>query len=307
MSRRQPARQRGFGLLVFALMASVIALSIVLGYSGLLTREEANQRPAKLQRQLEQYREQLEGYYRQNARLLDHPVTGSGVTAEYVLGAAGVPLQRGLRAALSQLLTTDGQMYFRRLVLYYPSETDESNPPDLARFQSTGVFASCVNPALACAPRLSVLYDSLEIHQQARLETERRLKRVALKAQAFFKARMLQDPEKNISVNYFRAPFGGCLYASDLSHPTARSLSELECLDSFTPLATLSGVGGWEARTNLAQVLGLAPEELVSGWGSPIEASNLLDSETAEPPFTMVFRAQPPMGPPMVVRAVQQI
>ncbi|KWT98306.1 MULTISPECIES: hypothetical protein [unclassified Variovorax] len=317
MSRLRPVRQEGFGLLVFVLMASVVALSIVLGYSGLLTREEANRRPAKMQALLEQYKTQVMGLYQQHATELDNPSAGNGVTFGDIFAGANIPVRHGLSGAMSNLLPGESGLLYRRIVLFYPSETDETNPPDLASFAATGEFKSCTDESLPCSPRQFITMDSRDIHRAALLETQRRLERVALKAQAFFKARMLQDAEKNISVNYFRTPFGPsgpgvagnpCLTdeSIDLANPSLRAINELQCLDTYRPLVSLVG-STWVPQTNLPLVLGLASDELVSGWGAPIEASSWQDSETSEPPFTMVFRAPNPFGGYVTMRAIQQI
>lgn len=297
MRRLKPNGQRGFGLLVFVIAISVVCLSIVLGYSSLMTREEANRRPAKLTAALEAYREKVQGFYLLHAAELDAATgTSAPVTAEDILVGASIPRRYGLQAELSNVLNADTGLKHRRFVMYFPSLTEGTNPPDLAAFKETGVFNGCADAAKDCTQPAAIVLDSLDIHKEALQETQRRLERVALKAQAYFKARMLQDPEKNISVNYFRPPFGGC---SPIAH-------ELPCLDTYLPLATFEN-GNWAPLTTLPGILGLGPDELVNAWGYPIEASNKTDSETGEPPYTMVFRSPSPFGGYFTVKAVQQI
>ncbi|MNR71664.1 hypothetical protein D3C71_22950 [compost metagenome] len=297
MYRLRLARQRGFGLFVFVLAASAIALSLVLGYSGMMTREEANRRPVKQRTAMEQHRQQILAFYRTVAGEYDRASAGNTYTVADVLKGASINQRWGLQAEMSNLLPAEGNLRYRRFVLYYPSETDEANPPSIEAFRQTGVFQSCANPDLDCAKREFMVFDTLSIHREAAQETQRRLERIALKAQAYFKARMMQDPEKNISVNYFRPMFGKC---------DKRLSMDLQCVDTFAPLVVRNGFG-WAPTNNLAQTLGLTDEELLSAWGDPIEVSNKEGSEVSEPPFTMVFRVPSPFGGYYTVRAIQQI
>ena len=296
MSRLSPKRQQGFGLLVFVLIATTIALSLVLGYSGLLTRQEALARPAKLQAYLSDARSQILSFYARNLSQIDSPSLGSGINAADLLAGSNISVRYGMQAVLSNPLVGDSGLYYRRMVMYMPSETDATNPPDIAGFVATGNFQTCLDSSKDCGSRTYLVFDSLTLEKAALAETKHRLEQVAYKAQAYFKARMLLDPEHNISIDYFRPAFGGC----------SAGLNDLECLDTYTPLAVLSS-GSWAALTNVPTTIGLTNEELISAWGDPIEASNLTDSETGSPPFTMVFRAPSPFGGYFSVKAVQQI
>ncbi|KWU17834.1 hypothetical protein [Burkholderia cenocepacia] len=295
MSRLSPKRQQGFGLLVFVLIATTIALSLVLGYSGLLTRQEALARPAKIQAYLSDARSQILSFYARNLSQIDSASVGS-VTATDLLSGANVNVRYGMQAALSNPLAGDSGLSYRRMVLYLPTETDGTNPPDVAGFVANGNFQSCIDSSKECATRYYMVFDSLTLEKAALTETKHRLEQVAYKAQAYFKARMLLDPEHNISIDYFRPAFGGC----------SPGLNDLQCLDTYTPLAVMSS-GSWSALTNVPSTIGLTNEELISAWGDPIQASNLTDSETGSPPFTMVFRAPSPFGGYFTVKAVQQI
>lgn len=305
MSRSQLRHQRGFGLLVFVAMVSLISFSIVLGYSGQLAKYESNRRPVKQKAYLNQVRDQLQAFYLANATLLDEPSAGNNYTVEALVQAAGIHRRWDVRFAMSRVLDGDTGLKHRRVVAFFPTDTDVDNPPDLESFEATGHFVSCVNAGMPCAKRELVDFDSLWFHKDARIETQRRLERAALKAQAYFRARMLQDPEKNISVNWFRPPFAD---ASGTCPSTPAYLQDLPCLNTYTPLAYFdTGSATWKASNSVAQQLGLADDELVSAWGDPLELTNLQDSETTDPPFTMVFRFRNPFGGYITVRAVQQI
>lgn len=297
MSRSEPSRQQGFGLLVFVIAISVVAFSIVLGYAGMMTRKEANDLPLRRAKMLDDSVIALDRMWPQRARDLDVPGTDNPTTSQVVLDLAGIQLRGGAQAVLSkvQSMGSDG-LAWRAMVLYYPSESDDTNPPDLAAFEETGVFTSCANAGEPCAPRAFKVFNSQEVQRSLARETSARLNKVATKAQSYFKARQLQDPERNFSVNYFRKPLGGCETLEQ----------DLGCLDTYTPLTSLSGPATY-TRTRMAEALSLTDEELFTAWGQPIEASNLQDSNTSDTPFTMTFRARKPLGDYLYLKAVQQL
>lgn len=295
MSRPSPARQRGFGLLSFVLVTAALAFSLVVGYAAVLTRQEANGLADKREAFLTQQLELLESYWRANAYAIDRTGLGNTTTAEELFKAARLTNQYGLALALSDVrVQASEDIAYRVAVLYLPAETDETNPPDLQRFRTTGEF-QCANPGADCASRVMKVFSSLELQRELQRETQARLTQVAQKAQSYFKARMLQDPERNVSVNYFRKPLGACVVEP----------MDLDCVDTYQALMG-TGVNG-SNKLLMATNLALADEELYSAWGLPIEASNLQDSETLDTPFTMVFRALKPSGNFMRIIAVQQI
>lgn len=297
MRRPSPQRQQGFGLLLFVVITAILAFSIVIGYSGVLTRTQANRLVVNQQRYLTEARTQVLTFYERHAFSLDQQSLSNPVSAEDLLNGANVRARYGMQAALSKVLVTPEGLRYRAMALWLPSDTDGSNPPDLGRFLETGQFVSCANGSADCAPRNYVVFDSAEIQRELARQTQARLERVAMKAQSYFKARLLQDPERNVSVNYFRAPTAGNCMVMPI---------DLECLDTYTPLATLDASGALTA-SRTARNLGLSDEELLSAWGRPIEASNLADSVTDDSPFTMAFRALTPWGTFYTVKAVQQL
>lgn len=295
MNRSRPLRQQGFGLLIFVIIVATIAFGLVVGYSSVLTRQTANQVPARDEAYLTAAMAQAAASWREAAFWLDELSPSNAFTVDDLLKNANVQLQYGAQAALSDVLMAEGVSY-RTLVIYMPSDSDAVNPPDLTAFQTTGEFSPCTNPSAYCAPRLYKTYSSFDLQKELAKEAQARLAKVAFKAQSYFKARMLLEPERNVSVNYFRKPLGECVSASN----------DLGCLDTYQPLAIHDTAGGY-STSEVAQHLGLTAEELFSPWGPPIEASNLEDSETSAPPYTMSFRAANPWGGYFVVKATQAL
>lgn len=294
MRRPSPVRQQGFGLLAFVLATAVVAFSLVVGYSGTMVRQHYNSLQQRNEAWLKEQEDAIRSLWREEAFRIDQASASNPYTVEDILKAASVNLRWEAQARLSRVLT-EGEFSYRVLVLYLPSESDVTNPPNLAQFELTGVFQPCSNMAAECAPRQFVLISSYDLQKELTREAQARLNKVAYRAQAHFKARMLLDPERNVGVNYFRKPSGSCV----------ASPADLDCLDTYTPLASQTP-GGWSVSPT-AKALQLTDEELVSPWGQPIEASNLLDSETTAPPFTMAFRVPKPAGGYLSAKAVQQL
>lgn len=297
MRRPSPMRQQGFGLLSFVVITSVVALTLVLGYAGVLTRKVANELLTSQQQYAEEVARQIEAMWPQYAGQLDSPVQGASITADDLLRTAGVTLRPMARVVLSDVLTVPGEgLTYRAVAVYMPTETDESNPPDLEHFRTSGEFRSCTSSSDFCAQRAFYVFSSLQTERELVRETTLRLNKVATKAQSYFKARMLQDVERNIDVNYFRMPNGGCEV----------TVTDLGCVDDYTALASVAPGGGLQ-RIRMAQQLMLTDEELFSAWGQPLEASNLEDSVTDATPFAMSFRARKPNGDYIFIKAVQQL
>lgn len=297
-SRPRPVRQQGFGLLSFVYLTSIIALSLVVGYSGLLARKVSNELLDRQSRYASEVVAQLEAAWPQFAARLDSPDTSiSNVPLADVLRVSGITLAPRAQAEMSSVLLLPGEgLTYRNIVVYLNTETDTTNPPDLDSFRATGEFVSCSDPGQDCAQRPFAVFSSLDIERGLARETQLRLNKVASKAQFYFKARMLQDVEKNIDVNYFRRPNGDCEV----------EFMDLGCVDTYQPLATVNGMGGLDV-SRMANRLGLNDEELFTAWGEPIEVSNLQDSVTDATPFTMSFRARKPDGSYYILKAVQQL
>lgn len=292
MRRPNPARQQGFGLLVFVLLMAVVSFSLVLAYSSEMVRHQAVNRKNTEEAYLADVVSRVEAVWRQSSFAIDSPDVTNTIDADAILEAARIPGEKRMKGVLSDVLVKDGLTY-RAILLYIPSETEEKNPPDLDKFKKEGVFAPCsLGEESECITPSYRIYSSYELQKEYLAQTTNRLKKVAYKAQAYFKARMLQDPERNIAVNYFRQPYGACVV----------SAQDVGCLDEFQPLT-----GDSEAVKRAARVLGLNAAELVTPWNTPIEVSNLSQSEATDPPFTMAFRAKLPNGTYKTVYAVQQL
>lgn len=275
--------QAGFALLAFVLALSVVAFSFVLGYSVNLTRQQADAQPRAQQAYLQGLQDTLLQVYRERATHPVEPATPAAVAQwrafgpdEDALALASATLRWGVRAAISEP-QPDGQgAPYQRIALWLPLETEAENPPDIEHFRATGQWRGCTKPAPCVEPPF-VLVDGQLVQRVLHAQAQERLMRVAQKLQAYFKARMLQNPERNVAVNYFRNPRGGT------ACPSTPPAPELRCLDTYRPLG---------AADPVAVHANLVAADLVSPWGEPLQASNLQDSETVRPPFSMALRVQ---------------
>jgi type II secretory pathway pseudopilin PulG len=274
---RRSRTQHGFALLAFVLALTVVAFSLVLGYSGTLTRRQTEALPTAQRTYLDGLQQALQQVY-----WLRATTAASGDVAQWrafapdedVLALTHTAARWDVRAAVSEPLADAMGAPYQRIALWLPAETDAENPPDLELFRATGQWRACIRPT-PCADTLVALVDGQPLQRALRAQAHARLARAAYKLQAYFKARTLQNPERNMAVNYFRNPRGGA------DCPSVPPAPDLGCLDTYRPIALDDPIA---VRANLTG------EDLASPWGESLEASNLQDSETQRPPFSMVLR-----------------
>lgn len=290
------------GLLSMVVALALFALTFAAGYSALLTREYSRTVTKLQDDYLDNSAQQLRTYWEQNSFEIDGPGS-TDLTGDELFQRAGGSFKYQAAIVLSNRLIdpSDPKLAYRNAVLILPTEDDRNTPLmsetfDREEFITTGVLPACTNQT--CEGRKYRLVNGLDIERRQKVETIGRLSRVALKAQAYFKARMLQNPERTISINYFYKPSGACL---------VNEAMDLGCFDVYTQLAGVSRAESKVLPSEAALKLGLGSEELLSAWGMPFEFSNSLDSETLSPPFSMSFRARTTSGDYLIVNAIQQL
>ncbi len=224
---------------------------------------------------LDKVARRLENYYRRNAAAIDS-ATAYPVVPESLCAQLGVEVKPTLRLAVSDRLT-GSQVLFHRFVVWL-----KRAEPDPSTFAvSTGTFT----PGPGVAYRV---VDGEAIEGALLEKTLERMKGFAAQLEGRFRAKFESDPLRSLSVNYFRALGPAC----------GVGLDDIPCIDSYTDATTAADFG---------TLLSIDPTTLTSAWGRHFTISNLQDSSTASPPYTMAIRAALPWGGSLLVNAVQPL
>jgi hypothetical protein len=263
-------REAGYIVLVLLILMTLVSSILLLGANTQQAQHLRNREVAERRAYLIEAAQQIRAWYRANPGTLDAQPGVLDTTG--LLTAAGVRSRVGLRAATSTRLTR-GELSFHDVVLWLPAAE-----PDASRFDpTTGAFTP--GPSVAF-----VRVSGAEIQAEAVASTRRALADGAGALEAYFHARAKLDGEE-VRVNYFR-PDASC----------AGLPGEMPCLDTYAAVERVD----WAA----AGVDGLPQRD---AWGSALEVSNLLDSSTATPPYSMALRARTPWGALLQVQAVQRL
>jgi type II secretory pathway pseudopilin PulG len=263
-------KQGGYALMALTAALSVVAFGFVIGYSTLLAKKETGQLLEQQKQYMLAAQTALDSVYKANAASIDGDESqGQWRGATSFLDAAGIQPRWGMQTAVSDRLE-NGDVDYTVVALWLPGNNGAQNPP--AFDTSSGVFTPCVKTDVPCT-RVYAVYSGLSVQRDLRKRAIGQLNALATKAQSFFKAKALQDPDHNILTNYFRAP-SGCGLSSD----------EMPCLDNYTPVAA----------TNIPGLLGVDASSYTNPWGYPVLASNGSANASTASPFTMGFATQAP-------------
>jgi type II secretory pathway pseudopilin PulG len=319
-------KQRGVALLAFTVVLAIVAFTIVMGYSVSTAKKQAASLEVNQTTYLNDVRQKLAAAYAANARTIDSddPAAGApwtSVQAPDLLAWAGITPRWGLQVAITPPISRDNVKY-RVIAAWLPLDSDAPETPVLA---NDGTFTPCPSHSVDCVSRVkyAVMTEGLTIQRNNAKKAQQQLEAMAANAQAFFKAKMMADPEHNASVNYFRPPYGGCDAA----------VEQMPCVDSpqalWSPL-----VQQRNTSQSMAELLGLPDAPVLNPWGISVEVCNggscgdpFTDASTGQtydshvvfdpletrttrlkgPPYTMLFQTRTPWGTAQKVYAVQQL
>ena len=287
--RRQT--QRGAAFLVFVAILSAVAISFVLAEATWESKAQADRLPRLEQDRVSRAVDLVRAWYQVNAPSIDNPNT-TLPDAMALLVAAGVPPSWRLNAVLSAPQVR-GQIQYHVIVVWAENE-DPQTPgfdPDTAQ------FTVCPNASLPCKPRSWARIEGYAIQANYYAHTVERLSALALAAQAFFKGHWLADPDRNLGVNYFRAPH-------DTTGCTTQP-GDLPCVDGWAPIDS----------TSVLSVLGEPVSSGSDAWGQLIRVANGNAPGTQQPlgmhagqtPFELALQSVTPWGEPIVIYAVQPL
>lgn len=302
-------KQRGVVLLAFTVALAIVTFTIILAYSVSSAKHQVAALDANQNAYLADVRAKLAAAYSAHALTLDADGSWSSVNSgEAVLAMAGVVPRWGLQAAISPPVAREGVKY-RVIAAWLPLDSAVADEPVMG---SDGTFRPCPANTAECVARRKyvVVADGFALQRNNAKKALAQLEQIALNAQAFFKAKTLLDPEHNVSVNYFRPPYGGC-------SPVAE---QLPCIDSPAPIYGISPpIRQANTVQSMAELLGLPNAPVLNPWGLPVEACNgpacTSGTETPVrwnplsdgPPYSMLFQSRTPWGGVFKIYATQQL
>jgi hypothetical protein len=303
-------KQRGVALIAFTVALSIVTFTIVLGYAVATSKKQASSLVSNQKAYLKDVRAKLVEAYSANSASIDADFSWTSIsTGDAVLELAGVAPRWGLTVAISPPILREG-VKFRAIAAWLPLDTVDLDPPSLG---TDGTFNPCPLETADCVGRREfvVVSDGFSIQRNNSKKATSQLEQLAENGQAFFNAKVLLDPERNVSVNYFRPPFGGC-------SPLAE---QVPCVDS--PYPVYSDKAYLPALRNstqtLAELLGLPNVPLLNPWGAAIEVCNGPNCGDGPPslvkwdpvsqgaPYTTLFQSSTPWGSTLRVYSLQKL
>jgi hypothetical protein len=306
-------KQRGAALLAFTVALAIVTFTIVMAYSISSAKHQVAALDENQAAYMTDVRQKLTAAYAAHSLTIDSDGGWSTLTeGKQVLALAGIVPRWGLEAQISKPILREGVKY-RVIAAYLPYEADDPSaeqPPQLN--PDDGTFKPCPANTSDCLNRIKyvVVGDGFAIQRENAKKALAQLEQLTLNAQAFFKAKTMLDPEHNVSVNYFRPPYGGC-------NPIAE---QLPCLDAPAPIFGVNpAIRQGNTEQSMAELLGLPNAPVLNPWGLPVEACNgpfCLDTATGKvvnwepalgPPYSMVFLTRTPWGGVYRLYAVQQL
>lgn len=292
--------EQGAAMLSFAIFLGVAILSIVTAFTASIATKQSSTLHARQELYLRALVPKIEAYYEANASLIDADLTWREFTSEKLKRDLLETPKWGAQLWISNPLSLPEGIKYRRIIVFLRTDTDDRNPPDEEQFTTTGVFVSCSDASKPCESRKTLIYEGQALQRKNYQATISKLESLAARAQSYFKSRVLQDPERNVSLDYFRPPFGNC---------TGIAPYDLPCTElSGTPYQAL---GDTTVGAQFMQVLGLEDSYTVNAWGAPVEVANSGPDVNwcrpgdCMPPFTLAIRTRTPYGGFIKVRAVQ--
>lgn len=267
--RSGASRQKGFAVLTVVVLIAFGVMTVFVALSSRAASSKAGDLDADKRAYLAEIRNGLDLWYRRNASVID----GSDAALDFaqVLSDAGLPARYSVRGQISGRMQASG-IAFRVIGIWIP---DESNAPTTLDPPT----ASLVAP-----PRHWIVFNGRGVQVALFNESLSRLKDAASALEKHARAALEVSPDRNVSVNPFRA--------TDCSRVLP---SEIPCVDVHTPVAA----------TVIPALIGFDADRLSDAWGQPIRFSNLAQSNVLQPPFTASVSTTTPWGLPMSVVAVQ--
>ena len=267
-----PVTQQGMAM-AFVLVLVLLTVTVwILSLDSLDTYREDAHVQQEQQIYLQGVQAALENWYEQHAATVDASVAPVNVAP--VLPILGFPLKWHVTGASSNRLVK-GDIAYHVFMVWIPGSV--SRPAVLDA--STGIFT----------PGSSTGYERIDgfiIESGLVQHTTQTLQKDANHLQEWFKAKVLQDGQHQVNWNHFRA--------QDCSEAEP---DEMPCMDSYVALS----------QSGVKALAGLGAADESDGWGNPVQVSNLADSSTVAPPYSMALKSVTPWGDSIRIFATQPL
>ena len=275
ITRRRPSRERGSAAILLVLWAFVAVFYFLFSPQLVASARAFDALAATEEEYLDDIARRLETWYRQNAALIDANPTYA-IAPAALWAQIGIVPKPTLQVAVSDRIA-GAQVSFRRLAVWLR----RAEPDSSVFVAATGDF----NPGPAVAHRM---IDGEAIEGALLEETLDAMKTFAAQLERRFRTKFEADPVRTLTVNHFRA----------LGPVCSASLDDIPCIDVHTDA---------NAAANFGMLMSIDPQTLTSAWGGRFTVSNLQDSQTTSPPYTMAIRAPLPWGGSLLVNAIQPL
>jgi len=273
--RRGRAPQEGFAALLLVFLAALMAFFFVIGPMFIKYLEQIDAAETNESTYLDDVSAKLVELYSQNAGAIDQNVTYSPDPND-IWASLNVQPKAGMRLAVSTRLTGN-QVQYRRFVVWL----QRANPDTSAFDPATGTFT----PGTGVPFRV---IDGEPIQGKKYEITLQRMQMFASMLQKRFQTKFEADPLRTLTINHFRPISGTCTTTTD----------DIPCIDTYANVMTAAS---WTS------LLSQDPAAWTSAWGQPFTVSNLQDSNTLNPPFTMAIRTALPWSGSVLVSAIQPL
>ena len=268
-------RQRGSAAVLLVLWAFVAVFYFLFSPQIVASAKAFDALAATEEAYLDDIQQRVETWYRQNAAAIDGNPTYA-IAPPALWAQVGIVPKPTLQVAISDRLA-GAQVWYRRIAIWLR----RTDPDSSAFVAATGAFT----PGIGVSYRV---IDGEAIEGALLEETLEGMKAFAGQLERRFRAKFEADPFRTLTVNHFRALGPAC----------SASLDDIPCIDVHTDVATAA---------NFGMLLSIDPQTLTSAWGGRYSVSNLQDSRTASPPYTMAIRVSLPWGGSLLVNAIQPL
>lgn len=254
-----------------SLLAGILML-VMGGMSAQMTQEYVLTSDKQQQEYLDDLAKNAQEWYQRVSPQIE--LSGEAITEAQLLSQIAPTQKYGVRAAISGRYTkivppwTQPALGYRTILIWIPQEGG-----DTTSLSSTSESPT-IDPLVLTTKKFRTWSTFGYQHEQLAKVSDL-LVRTGLVLQNWARAQQGNRAGQTFD-NFFRA--------ADCS---VTLIDHLPCVDTYTDINA----------TQIPAYLGIAPTELMSQWGYAVEISNLLDSSTSTPPYSLALRIHSPISP----------